>query len=360
MKDDFTMHALDTLAEIYRLIGRYPLLPDSAERAEFAELCEAWARHLLTGGPPPVGDAAVLVPQERQWSQAFHFLREWRLQEHSFLGQQRREYAQIGREAIEMLRQTVAGNHDMSDSILTALGRVDAMLEFGSVVQARTEFKSVADELRATLALHNTQLEARLGSLHSRLENVEATPKPPTIERDAISQKLAVFRRQLEERSSQVALTDSLTQGYNRTAFDFALPYYLEISDTTRQYLALMLVDIVGMKNINTRMGIDGGDRLIGVFAGVLALTFMRADDFVARYSGDKFAVLMFMTQPGDGQLLLGRLAEGLDVLAREQAAGVRLGCRSAVVVRNPDENAENFVRRARAALATAKRDKTV
>ncbi len=357
MNDDFTLHALDTLAAIYRLLGHHAWLHDPAERDDFERACEAWARHLLSGAPAPGGDGAPVVHQDRQWSQALHFLREWRLREHSLLDQQRREYAQIGREAIEMLRQTVAGNHDMSDSILTALGRVDALLEFGPVAQARTEFKSVADELRATLALQNTQLQARFGSLHRRLQNVEATPKPPTIERDMISQKLGVFRQQLEDRRSQVALVDPLTKGYNRTAFDFALPSYLDVGDTTSQHLALMLFDITGMKNINTRLGVDGGDRLIGAFAGALALTFMRADDFVARYSGDKFAVLAFIAQPADGQLLLARLTDRLDVVAREQTAGVRLGCRSVVVVRAEAEKAEDLLRRARAALVTAKRN---
>lgn len=358
MTDDFTLHALDTLAAIYRLLGNHTSLPDPKERADFARSCDAWARHLLSGAPAPEGDAALVAHQEREWSKALNFLREWRVQEHALLDQQRREYAQIGREAIEILRQTVAGNHAMSDSILTALGRVDALLEFGPVAQARVEFKSVAEDLRSMLVLQNTQLEARFDSLHSRLETIEATPKPPASERDTISEKLAVFRRQLEERRSQVVLTDPLTKGYNRAAFDFAFPSYLDVGDATSQHLALMLLDIVGMKNINARMGADAGDRVIGAFAGALALTFMRSDDFVARYSGDKFVVLAFIAQPEDGQLLLGRLAERLDALPREQTPGVRPGCRGAVVVREPDEEAGDFMRRARAALATAKRNK--
>ncbi len=358
MNDDFTLHALDTLAAIFRLIGHHARLHDAAQRDDFERACEAWARHLLSGAPAPGGDGAPVMQQDRQWAQALHFLREWRLQEHALLDQQRREYAQIGREAIEMLRQTVAGNHALSDSILTALGRVDALLEFGPVAQARTEFKSVTDELRAMLALSNTQLEARFGSLHSRLQNVEAPPKPPNVERDLISQKLAEFRRQLEDRRAQVDLTDPLTKGYNRAAFDFALPSYLDIDDTTNQHLALMLFDIAGMKDINSRLGVDGGDRLVAAFAGALALTFLRADDFVARYSGDKFAVLAFMAQPADGQVLLARLTDRLDALAREHPLGVRLGCHSCVVIREPAQSAENLLRRARAALVTAKRNR--
>lgn len=357
MNDDLALHALDTLAAIYRLIGHCTWLPDPAERADFLRSCEAWARHLLSGAPAPRGDVALLVHQERQWPQALHFLREWRSQEQSLMEQQRREYAQIGREAIEMLRQTVAKNHDASDSIMAALGRVDALLEYGPVERARAEFKSVSDELRAVLTLQSTQIEGQLGRLHSRLQHVEMAPKPPVTERDVISQELAAFRRQLEDRRPHVALTDPLTKGYNRTAFDFALPSYLDISDTTSQHLALMLFDIAGMKNINTRMGVDGGDRLIGAFAGALALTFMRADDFVARYSGDKFAVLTFIAQPGDGQLLLSRLAERLDALAREQTVGVRLSCHCVVVVRAGAEKPGDLLRRARAALASAKRD---
>lgn len=359
MNDDFTLHALDTLAAIYRMLGNHTSLPDRKERADFARSCEAWARHLLSGAPAPGADVALVAHQERQWSQALNFLREWRVQEQALLDEQRREYAQIGREAIEILRQTVAGNQDMSDSILTALGRVDALLEFGPVAQARIEFKSVAEDLRSMLALRNTQLETRFDSLHTRLETIEATPKPPASERDTISEKLAVFRRQLEERRSQAVLTDPLTKGYNRAAFDFAFPSYLDVGDATSQHLALMLLDIVGMKNVNARMGVDAGDRVIGAFAGALALTFMRSDDFVARYSGDKFVVLAFIAQPEDGQLLLGRLAERLDALPREQTPGVRPSCRSAVVVRKPQEKAEDFMRRARASLANAKRNKS-
>lgn len=357
MNDDFTLNALDTLAAIYRLIGHHTGLLGPAEQADFLGVCEAWARHLLSGAPAPGDDEALAGPHERQWSQALHFLREWRLQEQARMERQRREYAQIGREAIEMLRQTVARNRDTGDSIMTALGRVDALLEFGPIEQARAEFKSISDDLRATLTVQNTRLEAQFGSLHSRLQHVEVAPKAPVTERNAISEKLAVLRRQIEDRRPRGGITDPLTKGYNRAAFDLAFPSYLDVSYTTSQHLALMLFDIAGMKNINSRLGVDGGDRLIGAFADALAITFMRADDFVARYSGDKFSVLAFIAQPGDGQLLLARLAERLDAFAREQTAGVRLSCRSVVVVQTDTEKAEDLLRRARAALVTAKRN---
>lgn len=359
MNDDFTLHALDTLAAIYRLIGHHTSLRDPAERAEFLNSCEAWARHLLAGAPAPGSDAVLLAHQERQWSTALHFLREWRLREQAQMEQHCQEYAQISREAIEMLRRAVAGSHDMSDSVLTALGRVDALLEFGPIAQARVEFKSVCDGLRATLALQGPQLEAQVGSLNARLERVEAAPAPSMLERDAISRKLAVFRQEIEDRRPQVVLTDALSKGYNRAAFDLALSSYLAVDDSTGQRLALMLFDIAGMKNINSRLGIDGGDRFITAFAGELARTFMRADDFVARYSGDKFVVLAFIAQPEHGQLLLGRLTERLEALSREQTTAVPLRCHSAVVVRNDAEKGEDLMRQARLALAAAKRDTT-
>ena len=45
--------ALDLVARMLRLIGEVPVLPDQPNLDALRQTCETWARHVLTGTPPP-------------------------------------------------------------------------------------------------------------------------------------------------------------------------------------------------------------------------------------------------------------------------------------------------------------------
>lgn len=56
--------------------------------------------------------------------------------------------------------------------------------------------------------------------------------------------------------------------------------------------LAVLFIDLDGFKQVNDRQGHASGDRLLKVAAGAL-LARSRASDFVARYGGDEFVMIV-------------------------------------------------------------------
>ncbi|HXY54943.1 MAG TPA: diguanylate cyclase [Nitrospirota bacterium] len=109
--------------------------------------------------------------------------------------------------------------------------------------------------------------------------------------------------RELEEKKSellaanrllsQVAITDSLTQVYNRHHFDGLL--HKEIKRLTRRkysHLSLMMIDIDHFKKLNDRYGHLTGDAVLSEVAKVLK-EHIRTTDTIARYGGEEFAIVM-------------------------------------------------------------------
>ncbi len=92
---------------------------------------------------------------------------------------------------------------------------------------------------------------------------------------------------------SQIAITDSLTQVYNRRHLDELL--YKEIKRYNRRkyiHLSLMMIDIDHFKDLNDRYGHLMGDAVLRELAKLLKEN-VRDTDTVARYGGEEFVVVM-------------------------------------------------------------------
>lgn len=92
---------------------------------------------------------------------------------------------------------------------------------------------------------------------------------------------------------AQVAITDSLTQLYNRRHFDELL--YKEIKRYSRRKysaLSLMMIDIDDFKDINDRYGHLAGDNVLAE-TGRIIKESVRETDTVARYGGEEIVVVM-------------------------------------------------------------------
>jgi diguanylate cyclase (GGDEF)-like protein/PAS domain S-box-containing protein len=143
-------------------------------------------------------------------------------------------------------------------------------------------------------------------------------------------------RRQLEQRLAEQAeelrnlsLRDGLTGLYNRRGFLELAAQAVRVAERERHRLALLFVDLDGLKRINDELGHGSGDRAIDEAAELLRST-CRATDLVARLGGDEFVVLASNVEGESLDVLKGRLeravAQANDAPGREYCLSFSLG----------------------------------
>jgi diguanylate cyclase (GGDEF)-like protein len=110
----------------------------------------------------------------------------------------------------------------------------------------------------------------------------------------------------------KMAAHDELTQLYNRRHFYECFQEGLARSRASKQTLALVVLDIDGLKKINDEYGHAVGDVMIRNLARVIA-KHVRASDVPARLGGDEFAILMPDTDKRGAYSLAQRLWQELE-----------------------------------------------
>jgi diguanylate cyclase (GGDEF)-like protein len=103
------------------------------------------------------------------------------------------------------------------------------------------------------------------------------------------------------------AATDSLTGLYNRRLFDEYCDKELNRAKRYGQHLAIVILDLHRLKEVNDRHGHLRGDQMLQLAATTLRKT-LRAADFAFRIGGDEFALLLPQTDTEQAVTLCRRV----------------------------------------------------
>jgi diguanylate cyclase (GGDEF)-like protein len=118
------------------------------------------------------------------------------------------------------------------------------------------------------------------------------------------------------------AATDALTGLYNRRLFDEYCEKELNRAKRYSHSLAIVILDLHKLKDVNDRHGHLQGDQVIQLAASTLRKT-LRASDFAFRIGGDEFCLLLPQTDPEQAVTLCRRVRAQYELEVQPLKVGV-------------------------------------
>ncbi|HXQ60861.1 MAG TPA: EAL domain-containing protein [Acidimicrobiales bacterium] len=168
----------------------------------------------------------------------------------------------------------------------------------------------------------------------------------------------ATVRFRAEEAIRHQAMHDPLTGLPNRALFNDRLEHALRRRTRASGYVAVMIVDLDGFKNVNDSLGHLAGDALLIAVANRFT-TSLRGFDTIARLGGDEFAILVDDLDAADqagrlAQRVLDALVGPLPLPDQEVAISASVGI---AMTDRSDTKADRLLSHADAAMYQAKRE---
>lgn len=171
-------------------------------------------------------------------------------------------------------------------------------------------------------------------------------------ERNATLEHEVVARRKAESQLETLAITDPLTQLYNRRKLLEELTTCMDIDRRYHTGLALILCDIDNFKQINDQHGHGVGDAVLCQFSDVMRCN-TRASDTLARWGGEEFALLMPLADTDQGVAVAEKLRLSLE--QTEFNAVGHVTASFGVAMLRSEDTTETFMQRADKGLYAAK-----
>jgi diguanylate cyclase (GGDEF)-like protein len=104
-----------------------------------------------------------------------------------------------------------------------------------------------------------------------------------------------------------MAFTDRLTGLYNRRYLVEELKHEIARSKRNQKHIAIISMDMDGLKLINDKFGYDQGDRLLKQFSVILKHN-IRKSDIAARMGGDEFVLIAPETTLSQASIIANRI----------------------------------------------------
>ncbi|HWT69182.1 MAG TPA: diguanylate cyclase [Pseudomonas sp.] len=183
-------------------------------------------------------------------------------------------------------------------------GMQSSMHEASNLDDLKVVLENHLEGLLGTMDRHRQQRDEREQEVAARLQSL--AERVTHMEQEALG-----FREHLEEQR-QKALIDPLTGLPNRAAWSERLDHEISQWQQHGNTLMLAMLDLDHFKRINDNYGHLAGDKVLKIIATVLRKR-LRGTDFIARFGGEEFVLLMPSTVPAAGMKLLEHLRASIE-----------------------------------------------
>ncbi len=332
--------AIDALGGVLRSMAEFALQQEQTDTDSFRKAAEAWAQHVLLAAPVP--GVARIPPSRapgpasgrRDWEGVRRFVHEYCRSSSSHAANVAGDLREVIWVFVRNFTQSFSTEEAADERLQEQLARLERLVDASDVAQLKREMLDTVGTLTQELGERRERQRAQMATLGETVR--------------ALGDELASARRDGE--------TDPLTRLFNRKALDAYVEESVQMFAAFRQDTCLLLVDVDHFKAINDASGHLVGDDVLRQVADGLARVFMRKSDFVARYGGDEFAVVLRETTLADA----GRIAERvlsrvrtLRIPAGDRQVGVTVSIGAAALGREDD--AKRWFERADRGLYAAK-----
>jgi len=122
--------------------------------------------------------------------------------------------------------------------------------------------------------------------------------------------RLANLQRTLTSRSEQAAsMIDAITNVFTRSCLHNLMQGEIARAERGARPLCLLMCDLNNFKQVNDRYGHLMGDYVLSQIANILR-SCVRGSDYIIRYGGDEFLVLLPETDEKGGQIVRNRVRQ--------------------------------------------------
>jgi len=168
------------------------------------------------------------------------------------------------------LSDLIGENREFGHKISQGNIRLEQIVNIDDIRRVKESLRVEIDQMRDVVREKQTRDEKLMNNLEKQVD---------------------VLRDDLE-RVHKVAITDPLTGANNRYSFDTHLHNCVERNLIEWKNFSILLCDLDNFKAINDTYGHPVGDAALTAFV-TECQHFLREDDYIARYGGDEFIILL-------------------------------------------------------------------